>query len=193
MQHHARLAAVLLAAFPAAATATPAHLSVRTGTLTLHTFDVSADAPWYPRKLDGQGRWVFDPGLVISYDHPTGWPIPVDIRFTLAAYSDCAAQPAGYLGVFPVLGEWRSEHVSFAGGAGFGVAVRRSWKRHVWAEHESDTFSDWGEVEGAVGPYGELELRLHPADRRWEAVVNLVPGIPYLLLGSVGVRFPLGD
>ena len=185
-------AATLVLATPAAAETEGAHLSLRTGTLAWHVFDVSSDAPFYPRKLDDQARFVFDPGLVVAYDLPTGWEAVPHVRFTLAGYSDCAAQPAGYFGVFPMSGTLGGEHVSFSGGIGLGVALRRSWKRHVFEDHASDTFSDWGAVEGAVGPYGELEMRLHPSDRAYELVLNVVPGVPYLVLTTVGLRVPLG-
>jgi hypothetical protein len=189
--------ALLLAIGPAAAraeseaSAESAHLSLRTGTFAWHLFDVSADAPFYPRKLDDEARFVFDPGLVVSFDLPTGWAIAPHLRFTLGGYSDCAAQPAGYFGVFPMSAALGGDNVSFSGGVGAGVALRRSWKRYVFEDHASDTFSDWGAVEGAVGLYGELELRLHPADRAYEVVLNVVPGVPYLVLTTVGLRVPL--
>ena len=192
MHRSTLLSFALALLFPSTALAEEAHLSLRLGTLSTHLFDVSQDARFYPRRLDERAVWVLDPGLSVSFDLPTGWRLLPQLRFTLAGYSDCAAQPAGYLGVFPLLGEIDSEHVSFSGGIGLGVAVRRNWKRYVAPDHASDFFSDWGELEGAVGPYGEVELRLRPADRSYEFVLNVVPGIPYLLLTSVGVRIPLG-
>lgn len=185
-------AAALALAFPLPASAADTWFSLRTGTLAFHVADVSQEAHLYPRRLDEDARFVFDPGGAVSLDLPTGIGWIPHLRTTVALYSDCAAQPAGYVGIFPMSAAAGGENVSFAGGAGLGVAWRRNWKRHVDPNHQSDTFSDWGAVEGAVGLYGELELRVHPSDHEWEVVFNVVPGIPWLVLGTVGLRMPLG-
>lgn len=184
--------AALLLGLPLPAAASDVWFSLRPGTLAFHVADVSQEAHLYPRRLDDDGRFVFDPGAAVSLDLPTGIGWIPHLRTTVALYADCAAQPAGYVGVFPMSAALGGENVSFAGGVGLGVAFRRNWKRHVDPNHESDTFADWGAVEGAIGLYGELELRLHPADHEWEVVFNVVPGIPWLILGTVGLRMPLG-
>ena len=167
------------------------HLSVRANGLVRHFFDVSADAPWYPNKLDDAGAWVLNPGVVVAWDEPLPLKWLPFLRVSLGAYADCAAEPAGYLGIFPLFPEFSTRHFTFAGGIGLGLALRRNWSRGAIPDHRSDTFSDWGAVEGAIGPFGELDFRFHPADRRWEAVVSVVPGYPYVAVMSAGVRMPL--
>lgn len=187
----ALLVAVAGAPFQSHADDDRPRLSVRAFGLSVHLFDVSADAPYFPLKLDRAGIAVVNPGLAFSLDLPTGLSFVPYARLGFAGYADCAFQPAGYLALMPVFREVTSRHFSFGGGFGLGLAVRRNWRRYVSPELLSETFRDWGAVEGMWGLYGELDFLFHDAERKQELVISVVPGIPHILVISVGMRFRL--
>lgn len=168
------------------------HLSLRAFGLSVHLFDVSADAPHYPLKLDENAVAVLSSGLALSLDWPTGFAYAPFVRLGLGAYADCAQQPAGYVGLMGMLPEASWRYFTFLGGVGLGLAARRNWKTHVDSEHVSATFNDWGAVEGTWGVYGELDFLFHNEARSREIVLSVVPGVPHILVFSVGMRWALG-
>lgn len=131
-------------------------------------------------------------GLVLSLDLPTTFQYLPFLRVALAGYADCAQQPAGYAGLIAMLPEASWRYFTFMGGAGIGIAARRNWKHHVVEDHASTTFKDWGALEGMWGLYGELDFLFHNEARTREFVVSVIPGIPYILVFSVGMRWSFG-
>ena len=176
---------LLLSSLPAHAVN---HASVRLQLLTYHFQDVSDEAHAYPHKLDPAGHWVFTPGLTLAWDQglPVRWLGGVRTLVTL--YEDCVGLPSAYVAVFPLAPDVVGERVSFGGGFGVGAAVRRNWAETVLPGHQSDSFHPAGPVEWQVSPYGEAELRLHEADRRIEALLDILPGFPFVAVLSVGTR-----
>lgn len=169
------------------------HLSVRAFGLSIHLFDVSADAPYYPLKLDDNATAVLNTGLALSLDLPTHFQYLPFVRLAVAGYADCAQQPAGYAGLIAMLPEASWRHFTFMGGAGIGLAARRNWKHHVDPHHTSSTFQDWGTLEGMWGLYGELDFLFHNEARTHEFVLSLIPGFPHILVFSVGMRWGIGE
>jgi hypothetical protein len=158
--------------------------------MSMHFFDVRADAPNYPLRLNQKGTYVVDPGLVGSYDKATQWWLVTHVRFSLALFRDCAAQPQGFLGVYAMFPTLRYRSFSFFGGMGGVIAVRRSWERHVDPQHTSAIYHSLGAVDYAVGPFGELDFGVDLA-QKMTLVVNTVPGIPYFVFVSAGLRWIL--
>ena len=150
----------------------------------------------YPRKVDDSGRHVWTPGVEVFYD--SVWedaPLGIDeLRWAGGWFRDSMDQPAGYLALVPrwvtPLGpKWR-----FGFHLGAMIYFRRSWDQ--FPGYDNDGFYEEGSSGPLDGyqyqwlPSGKLEF-LYPLGEKVEGVFALFPGIPYILVHYVGVRWEL--
>lgn len=160
--------------------------------LARHLIDIKKNAPYYPLKLDKNANLVFTPGVLIAYDRKISSKADIYLRIVNAFYIDCAVQPAAYLGTyvfFPDIIRWK--RVSFGGGGGLAIDIRRNWERYASPDIKSRLFRDWGEFEGIIGPFFEIEILYSLKKYNSEFVLNIVPGLPVVAFLTVGIRFPL--
>lgn len=187
------LGALLLAAGPAP----PARADAVGVDVTLLTSHVKnqRDAPvkYYRRKLDDSGRHIVTPGLDATYDFDLDEPFwtAKQIRIEGGQVSDSAAHTFRYVAV---MGRWmlvEGERLTWSLQFGAGLIARKSWRDIPEydpdnALRESDHFlPGW---EWAVLPLGDLDLayRFTPTV---EGVWSVFPGIPYVIVQSLGVRW----
>lgn len=167
------------------------YLSARATLLSAHLFDVARDAHNYPWRLDRQGRFVVDPGIALSADLSLHNPYVPYTRLSTSVFRDCAAQPQGYQGLYAMFPRVDVGRFAFFGGMGGALALRRSWARYVEEQHSSRFYRSQGSIEWSAGLFGEVELGWELREGT-DLVLNVVPGIPYLLFTSVGLRGHLG-
>jgi hypothetical protein len=202
----AALAAVRLAALAAAlacavllpvltpATARADAFGAELTVLTTHVLS-QRDAPvqYYPRKLDSKGRFVLTPGLEAYYEWELSEPLWQARQIQLAGgqISDSVEHRLGYLAV---MGRWvlaEGGRTTWSLQAGPGFLYRKSWRDVPGympdnALHESSRFLPG--YEWAFLPLGKLDLnyRIRPG---LEAVWSIFPGIPYVIVQSLGLRW----
>ena len=166
-------------------------LSVRALGLTRHLINISYNAPYYPLKIDRNAVYIFNPGFLISFDKLLIKDSHIFWRSVQAFYIDCAIQPAMYTGTMifkqPM---FQFKKLSIGAGFGFGIDIRRSWKKYADPEIDSRLFKDWGNIEGIIGPFCEVEF-LYWIDEKKQWVLNIVPGLPVIAFISAGLRFRL--
>ena len=106
-------------------------------------------------------------------------------------YIDCAIQPAGYFGTMlfkqPML-QWNQ--FSVGAGFGLGINIRRSWRKYSDPEIKSRLLRNWGNIEGIIGPYSEVEF-LFWQNKKIQWALNIVPAVPILAFLTSGIRFNL--
>lgn len=188
------LGALLLAAGPMAPRARADAVGVDVTVLTSHVKS-QRDAPvkYYRRKLDDAGRHIVTPGLDVTYDFDLDEPFwkAKQIRIEGGQVSDSAAHTFRYAAV---MGRWmlvEGEKLNWSIQVGAGIIARKSWRDIPEYEpdnalRESDHFlPGW---EWAVLPLGDLDLawRFTPT---FEGVWSVFPGVPYVIVQSLGVRW----
>lgn len=167
------------------------YLSVRALGLTRHLINISYNAPYYPLKIDRNAVYIFNPGFLIGFDKLLFRDIHIFWRSVQAFYIDCAIQPAMYTGTMifkqPM---FQFKKVSIGAGFGFGIDIRRSWKKYADPEIDSRLFKDWGNIEGIIGPFCEVEF-LYWINEKKQWVLNIVPGLPVIAFVTAGLRIKL--
>jgi hypothetical protein len=174
-----------------------AHADAFSAELTLLTTHVQTqrDAPvkYYPRKLDSRGQNTLTPGVKLSYEVDLAKPLwgAGQAGVTWGELSDSVEHRFGFLAALARWELWRGERVSWSLRLGAGLIYRQSWRDipGYTADnplHESRHFLRG--YEWAVLPLGDVSL-LYRFTPRLEGVWSIVPGIPYVVLQSLGARW----
>jgi hypothetical protein len=167
------------------------YISFRLLGLTRHFIDVRDNAPYFPFKLSANGQYIFNPGLLICWDKALTSNADLFWRMVQSIYIDCAMQPAGYFGTMlfkqPML---RWNQLSVGAGFGLGINIRRSWKKYGDPAIQSRLLRNWGNIEGIIGPYSEVEFLFWQSQKiQW--ALNIIPAVPVLTFFTTGIRFNL--
>lgn len=170
-------------AFGAEATLLTSHVRSQRGAPVRH----------YARRLDEHGTHVLTPGLELYYDRAltAPWLQARHVRLAAGRLSDSALHELGYVAV---MGRWllrEGPRLDVSLQLGPGLLYRESWRDLPGYEghallNETDDFLPG--YEWAVLPLGDLDLawRLTPG---LQAVWSIFPGLPYVVMQSVGVRW----
>ena len=153
------------------------------------------DAPVerYARRLDDAGRHVLTPGLKLAYDRDLAEPLwrAPQMRFVGGLLSDSIRHRFGFVAAMARWVPWRGERLAGSIQAGPGLIFRQSWRGVPGYDpdnplHESSRFLRG--YEWLVLPLVNLDLlyRFTPA---LEGVWSIFPGIPYVIMQSLGVRW----
>jgi hypothetical protein len=194
---HAPALLVLLALAGPAWQAAPARADAFGAEVTLLSTHLRSqrDAPveLYRRRLDDRGRNVVTPGIKLSYDFELSEPLwrARQVRVTAGQLSDSIEHRFGYLAVMGRWVLWEGERFAWSFQAGPGFIYRKSWRDVPEYDpdnllQESDRFLRG--YEWAVLPLGDFNL-LYRFTPGLEGVWSIFPGIPYVLMQSVGLRW----
>ncbi|MDH4246787.1 MAG: hypothetical protein OEW39_03120 [Deltaproteobacteria bacterium] len=189
------LAAALLAAVCAPAETVRADSAgVETVVLATHLIsETMALGQDFPRKLDDRGRFVLMPGLEVYYDETldSPWKGAEEVRIALGYYRDSMDRPSGYLCIGPLWSWVLNPDLRFGFMVGPSFIYRQSWNRVPgYADDsfykENSRFMPGYQYKFFVG--GKLELRrtFRPG---LEGVWSAIPGIPYVIVQNVGLRW----
>jgi hypothetical protein len=167
------------------------YISYRLLGLTCHFIDVHDNASYFPLKLSKNAQYILNPGFLVCWDKALASNADLFWRTVQSIYIDCAIQPAGYLGAMlfkqPML---RWNQLSFGAGFGLGINIRRSWRKYGDPGIQSRLLKSWGNIEGIIGPYSEVEL-LFWQNKKIQWAINIVPAVPVLAFLTTGIRFNL--
>lgn len=84
--------------------------------------------------------------------------------------------------------QWKQ--LSVGAGFGLGINIRRSWIKYGDPGIRSRLLRNWGNIEGIIGPYSEVEFLLWQNEKiQW--ALNIVPAVPVLTFLTTGIRFNL--
>jgi len=166
-------------------------ISFRLLGLTRHLINVQDNAPYFPLKLSENAQYILNPGLLVCWDKTLARNADLFWRTVQSIYIDCAIQPAGYFGMMlfkqPML-QWNQ--LSVGAGFGLGINIRRSWRKYGNPGIQSRLLRNWGNIEGIIGPYSEVEFLFRRSEKlQW--VLNIVPAVPVLAFLTTGIRFNL--
>ncbi|MCH7477786.1 MAG: hypothetical protein IIA14_06760 [SAR324 cluster bacterium] len=162
--------------------------------LTTHV-QSQRDAPLhlYDRKLDAEGRYVLTPGLEIYFDRELEEPIwkATEVRFSAGLLSDSIKHQFGYLAF---MGRWvfsGSERFEWSLHAGPGLIFRESWRSVPGylgdnPLRESEDFLPGYEYLFLILAEIDLLYRFSPD---LQGVWSIVPGIPFVIVQSLGLRW----
>jgi len=166
-------------------------ISFRILGLTRHLINVQDNAPYFPLKLSKNAQYILNPGLLVCWDKALAGNADLFWRTVQSIYIDCAIQPAGYFGTMlfkqPML-QWKQ--LSFGAGFGLGINIRRSWRKYGDPGIQSRLLQSWGNIEGIIGPYSEVEF-LFWQNEKIQWALNIVPAVPVLAFLTTGIRFNL--
>ncbi len=166
-------------------------ISFRLLGLTRHLINVQDNAPYFPLKLSKNAQYLFNPGFLVCWDKTLASNADLFWRTVQSIYIDCAIQPAGYFGTMlfkkPML-QWNQ--FSVGAGFGLGINIRRSWRKYSDPEIKSRLLRNWGNIEGIIGPYSEVEF-LFWQNEKIQWAINIVPAVPVLAFLTTGIRFNL--
>lgn len=147
----------------------------------------------YKRKLSPDGRFVFTPGMELYYDRTvTSGLLRLDtLRFVLAGYRDSVDHFSGYLGFLP---RWEfdlRERLRLSLGVGPVLIFRKSWKTvpgyvDDGYYNQSDNFLPGYQYKLIIGGDIDFQYQLTP---RLQAVFSIVPGVPFVITPSLGIRW----
>lgn len=158
--------------------------------LTTHLSDETIQlGEKYRRKLSEDGRVIITPGIEIYYDKEVKerFIYARDLRFVAAGYRDSIDHLAGYLAILPRWELFAKQRISLSFGLGPTLIFRETW--NTVPEYRDDGY--FQEAHGyqykwIVG--GDLDLQYKVSDRI-QVVWSIVPGIPYVITHSLGVRW----
>jgi len=162
-------------------------------TITNHVQTVR-DAPpkEYVRRMDERGQNVVTPGLGLYYDFRLETPqwVFTEIRPAFGIMQDSIAHWSGFVGVMWRWVMYGDEDFEASLQIGPGLIFRETWRRVPGYNpdnpfDESDHFMPGYEYKFL--PIGDVDLlwRLSP---RTQFVWSIVPGIPYVIVHSLGLR-----
>ena len=164
--------------------------------LSLHVLS-QRDAPveHYERRIDAGGQAIVTPGIELYFDRSlteTLWNARA-LRVTAALLEDSVRHRFGYLHLGAVWWLHESERWAIILLFGPGFIFRESWRDIPGYDpdnplEESDTFLPGYEYKFL--PLGSLDL-LYRLDPTWQAVWSVFPGVPYVILLSLGFRASL--
>lgn len=191
------LAALLAAALAGPRLARADAVGVGVTLLTIHVQTQRDASPEnYPRRLDDNGQYVYTPGLEVSYDFDLDEPLwnARQIRVQGGQLSDSIAHRFRY---FAVMGRWllyEGERIDWSLTLGPGIIARKTWRDLPGYNpnnplRETDHFLPG--YEWLILPLGKVEL-LYRVTPSVELVWSTFPGIPYVIMESVGVRWSFG-
>lgn len=147
----------------------------------------------YPRKLDKYGRLVITPGVEVNYDkNVSGWSYQIRaIRGSVAGYYDSMDRKAGYVHIGPRW-EFPLMNIGFIN-LGFGPTLifRESWNE-ISDYKDDGYFTDSSDFLAGFQhkfiPAGDIDLQ-YQLTPHWQVVWSVVPGIPFVISQSLGVRY----
>ncbi len=153
------------------------------------------DAPveLYTRRLDRAGRDVLTPGLKLAYDHDLAEPLlrAPQLRIVGGLLSDSIRRRFGFAAVLARWVPWQGERLAGSIQAGPGLIFRQSWRDVPGYNpdnplHQSARFLPG--YEWLVLPLVSLDLlvRFTPG---LEGVWSVFPGVPYVIMQSLGLRW----
>lgn len=161
-------------------------LTVRALGLSYH-LRKSDNARLFPNRLDPDGRWVANYGLIIGYERFLNQRGTLSLRLQQSLYADCAASLGGFTH-FGFRGRiFEAGRHSLIGGFGPTLVYRQDWNR-LDGYRDDGYFNRHGTWQYRFYWYaGEFEYyyRLQP---HTQIGLTLVPGLPELLLIGVGYR-----
>lgn len=162
--------------------------------LTTHVM-TQRDAPveLYERKLDDEGQQVLTPGLEIYWDHTLASPVwkVKELRITAGCLSDSIKHRFGYLAVLSRWVFYQRQSFQASLLIGPGLIFRETWRTVPGYQpdnplDESDEFLPGYEYK--FMPLGEIDL-LYDITQQLQGVWSIVPGIPLVIVQSIGLRW----
>lgn len=158
--------------------------------LTTHVSDETIQlGDRYRRKLSPDGRFIITPGVEIYYDRDIseGFLYSRRVRFAAAGYRDSIDHFAGYFALLPRWGIVEQGLFRLDIGIGPTLIFRETW--NTVPEYRDDGY--FRELHGyqykwIVG--GDLEVQ-YQIYERLQAVWSIIPGIPYVITQSFGIRW----
>ncbi len=193
-KYHLALACIMAGAQLTPTTGQADALGVEILLLTAHVSDEAIQlGEQYRRKLSSDGRYVLTPGVEIYYEKPITpgfWRVD-SVRYTLAGYSDSVGHQSGYMGVTV---RWElplRERLTLSIGLGPTLIFRETWNTVPGYQddgyyQESDRFLKGYQHKLIVGAELDLQYQLTP---RLQGVWSIIPGIPYVITQSLGIRW----
>lgn len=185
------LCAGLLTAFSSArADAVGAEVLLLTAHVASETIDLGRQ---YQRRLSSDGRFVITPGLEVYFDRDLGdAPLGLDVlRLSLAGYLDSVDHLAGYAAILPRWEFTLKKKLRLSFGVGPTLIFREDWNsvpgyRDDGFYNTSDRFLPGYQYKLIIGGDLDVQYQLTP---RLQGVWSIVPGIPYVITQSLGLRW----
>ena len=184
--------AVLLLADPAAVQADA--IGVETIVIAMHLHEETLElGERYPRRLDRRGRFILMPGLEAYYDLALeDGPLGIDhLRTTFGQYRDSMDKRSGYLAMMARWENTLTDNWDWGIYLGPMLLFRESW-RDIEGYNDDRFYSESEKFMPGYQyvwyPGGKLELLYH-WNSDTQAVLSLVPGLPFVLVHYAGMRW----
>lgn len=171
----------------------PVHADAVGAEVLLFTTHVSNDTihlgELYRRKLSEDGRFIITPGVEIYYDRDLARSIlrAQRVRLVAAVYRDSIDHLAGYLAVLPRWNLLERDLFRLDFGVGPTLIFRETW--NTVPQYRDDGYfqeSHGYQYKWIMG--GDLDLQYRISEGV-QVVWSIVPGIPYVISQSFGVRW----
>ena len=155
------------------------------------------DAPveYYEHKLDAEGQHIFTPGVELYYDRDLDTPFlqSSKLRYVGGLLNDSADHLFGYIGIMGHYPLYKGGTSSVELHIGPGFIFRESW-RDIPNYNPDNPFQESDHFmrgyEYRLLPIGEIDVVFQLSDKK-EIVWSIVPGVPYIIMQSVGIRWAL--
>lgn len=141
-----------------------------------------------PYKLDNQGKYVFNFGIIASYQKYILDDF-LSVKFAQGIYSDCGGLISGHTHLGFRLSIINNAKHELLFGFGPTFIYRKNWKTAYPDYEDTGIFSSKGNTQQKFVWYGgELEYDFK-ISKHWDISTHILPGYPLVVSIGVGVRY----